>query len=327
MKPLVIGGTGFIGYNIVQALQAKGHHVRCTRRESSNTLFLRKLKPELVVADIEDTDSLRRAMRGCDVVFMAAGHYPRYSVGLRKQVAYAVSTIRNVLQAARETGINRFVFTSSVTTLRYAGGHRPVSEADGIAEPPGRSVYFAVKYAMEKEVEKELDRGMGGVILNVAGCLGPGDVKMGTGFFVVEMANRTLERYIDGPINFVDSGDVAGAHVAAALHESPARRYIVGNHNTTVTGLLTMISERYGVPMPLRKIPLRLGYRIGQVKEYAGYIKKQRVGIPLEFIDMLRFGQHYDCAKAREELCSISTPFEDTLDTSYDWFKKYKYIR
>ena len=235
MKPLVIGGTGFIGYNIVRALSDKGYRVRSTRRESSNTLFLRKLKPELVTADIEDVDSLKRAMQGCDVVFMAAAHYPRYSVGLNKQVRYAVETIRNVLRAARESGVGRFIFTSSVTTLKFTGGDHLAIEKDGIAEPPGRSVYFAVKYAMEKEVERELESGMGGTILNVAGCLGPGDIKMGTGFFVVEMANGTLEEYVDGRINFVDSEDVAEAHIAAALHGAPSRRYIVGNHNTTVS--------------------------------------------------------------------------------------------
>ncbi len=327
MKPLVIGGTGFIGYNIVRALSEKGYQVRSTRRESSNTLFLRKLKPELVTADIEDGASLKQAMKGCDVVFMAAGHYPRYSVGLNKQVAYAVRTIRNVLDAARENGIGRFIFTSSVTTLRYAGGDRLISEKDGIAEPPGRSVYFAVKYAMEREVARELESGMIGTILNVAGCLGPGDIKMGTGFFVVEMANRTLSRYIDGRINFVDSEDVAEAHIAAALHPAPARRYIVGNHNTTVSGLLAMISERYNVPMPQKKIPLGAGYRAALLKEYAGYFKKQRVSIPLEFVDMLRFGQHYDCSKVREELYNISTPLEITLDKSHEWFKKFKYIK
>lgn len=327
MNPLVIGGTGFIGYNIVKALIDKGFPVRSTRRESSNTLFLRKLKPQLVTADIEDRASLKLAMKGCDVVFMAAGHYPRYSVALKTQVAYAVRTIRNVLEAARESGIGRFIFTSSVTTLRYAGGKRLVSEQDGIAEPPGRSVYFAVKYAMEREVIRELEDGMSGTILNVAGCLGPGDIKMGTGFFVVEMANRTLSRYIDGRINFVDSEDVAEAHIAAALHPNPARRYIVGNHNTTVSGLLAMISERYDVPMPRKKLPLGAGYRAALLKEYAGYIRKQRVSIPLEFVDMLRFGQHYDCSKVRSGLYNISTPLEITLDKSYNWFKKFKYIK
>jgi dihydroflavonol-4-reductase len=238
-----------------------------------------------------------------------------------------VKTIRNVLRAARESGIDRFIYTSSVTTLKYSAGGRLVSEKDGIAEPPGRSVYFAVKYAMEKEVESELDGGMGGVILNVAGCLGPGDIKMGTGFFVVEMANRTLAEYVDGIINFVDSEDVAEAHIAAALHAAPSRRYIVGNHNASVTDLLAMISRRFNVPMPSKKVPLGTGFRKALVREYAGYIKKRRVSIPLEFVDMLRFGQHYDCTKVREELYNISTPLEITLDKSFDWFKKFKYIK
>ncbi len=80
MKALVVGGTGFFGLNLVRALRDAGWDVAATRRRSSNTIFLRRLGVPMLAATLEDEASLTAAMRDREVVFFAAGHYPRYSV-------------------------------------------------------------------------------------------------------------------------------------------------------------------------------------------------------------------------------------------------------
>lgn len=327
MKPLVIGGTGFIGYNLVKGLTEKGYPVRCIRRKSSNTILLRKLKPEMIYGDIEDINSLRNAMQGCDTVFMAAAHYPRYSVGLKKQVKYATQTIRNVLQAARENNIKRFIYTSSITTVLYLNSNnRLATEDDGIGQPPGRSVYFAVKHAMETEVLKAIEEGLSGTILCVAGCFGEADMKMGTASLLVNTINQTQPYWIDGKINIVDVADVVEVHIKAALADKISPRYIVGNHNIMIRDLLDIIVKRYNVPKLGKELPLFIGYYYTILKEYLSYFQKKRTSIPLEFVDMLRFSQYFDCTKVKKELYNISTPLEVTLDKTYNWFRKYKYI-
>ena len=77
MRAVVIGGTGFLGLNLVEALKAAGHEVVATRRPSSNTIFLRRLKVPLKAVRLEEPEGLAAALQGSEVAFFAAGHYPR----------------------------------------------------------------------------------------------------------------------------------------------------------------------------------------------------------------------------------------------------------
>ena len=89
MKALVVGGTGFVGMNVTRALVRHGHDVSATRRPHGNTLFARRLGAELAHADLESVESLSEVMRGREVVFMCAGHYPRYSLDCDAEVRMA----------------------------------------------------------------------------------------------------------------------------------------------------------------------------------------------------------------------------------------------
>lgn len=71
MRALVIGGTGFVGLNVVDALLARGIEVRATRRPRSFTVYLRRRRVEMVPASLEDPIALARALEGCDAVIVA----------------------------------------------------------------------------------------------------------------------------------------------------------------------------------------------------------------------------------------------------------------
>ncbi len=101
---LVTGATGCVGANIVEALLARGYSVRALRRVSSRLTALDGLEPELVIGDIMDVDSLRRAMSGCEVVFHLL--QCRSTGGASVDLLYQtnVAGTRNVLDAARAAG-------------------------------------------------------------------------------------------------------------------------------------------------------------------------------------------------------------------------------
>ena len=99
-RALVIGGTGFLGLNLVDELLAGGVEVRATRRRKSITAFLRKRPVELVNASFDDALSLKNAMVGCDAVFHVAGYYPRYSLDRDAALSEATAGIDAVCAAA-----------------------------------------------------------------------------------------------------------------------------------------------------------------------------------------------------------------------------------
>lgn len=118
MDALVTGGAGFIGSHLVDALLAKGMTVRvldnlATGRESNLAGSFGKI--ELLRGDIRDVDAVNRAVRGAKAVFHVAA-LPSVNGSITDPVLWNMVNIQgtlNVLAAARDAGVERFVFSSS----------------------------------------------------------------------------------------------------------------------------------------------------------------------------------------------------------------------
>ncbi len=63
-------------------------------------------------------------------------------------------------------------------------------------------------------------RGLPAVTMITGGCIGPGDVRVGTGSVIVGVVRGLLTWWVDGTVNLVDIGDVVGAHLLAAAGEN-----------------------------------------------------------------------------------------------------------
>jgi len=113
-KPvLVVGGTGFLGRQVVAALLSRGKAVRALVRPGSNASVLGSPEVEVVRGDMLDRPSLDAAMRGTDAVVARAAEYTRR----RKTDTAETDRLgnRNLADAAQSAGVRRFVFTSILT--------------------------------------------------------------------------------------------------------------------------------------------------------------------------------------------------------------------
>jgi dihydroflavonol-4-reductase len=324
-RALVIGGTGFIGVNVVDALIAEGVSVRVTTRPGSATLLLRKRKVERVPASLEEPEALRRAMDGCDTVFLTGAYYPRYSLSLDSALEDGVPGVKNACEAALAAGVERFVYTSTIATLGPAPAGRLADERDVLGAMPADSVYRGVKWAMEQAVEEAAARGLPLVTLLPGGCVGPNDVRVGSGAFIVGVVRGALPWFTDGTVNMVDVGDVALAHVRAAS-AAPGSRYCLGGHDLRIRELLERVAARFGGTFP----PLELGAEEARARaeaeERAAAPKRERVPIPREMVDLITTGQPVSNARAEQELGIRFTPLDDAMDRAYEWFARLKLV-
>jgi dihydroflavonol-4-reductase len=327
MRAVVLGGSGFLGLNLVEALRDAGHEVTATRRRSSNTIFLRRMKVSMATASLDDASSLTAAMDGADVVYFAAAHYPRYSVDTDAQVAEAVAGARNVTLAARRAGVPRLVYTGSVVTVGRPEDGRLARETDGVAEVPDGSTYFAVKVAIERALFETT--GVDIVHLLPTGCLGPYDHKVGTGFFVVGLATGALDVFVDGRTNLVDARDVAAAHVAAATRGQPGERYILGGHNVRVRELVAEMAAILDAEVPGCELSPEGALALATEEEERCVREggKGRPKLSREIVDMILHGQHVDSVRAEKELGFRARPLVDTIRASRDWYAANGYLR
>jgi uncharacterized protein YbjT (DUF2867 family) len=132
---LVTGGTGFVGGHVVQALRGSDQQVRALVRERSSGTKLESWGAELVEGDVTSPESLRRAAEGADAVV----HLVAIRQGKREEFQRVmVEGTRNLLAAAKEAGVGRFVHMSALGTS---------------AETKDLVPYYGAKWQMEQDVK------------------------------------------------------------------------------------------------------------------------------------------------------------------------------
>jgi NADH dehydrogenase len=133
---LVTGGTGFVGPHVVHALRARDVSVRALVRDRRRGSRLVAWGAELVEGDVTDPASLRRAFSGVDAVVHLVAIIRGSRADFERVMAQGT---RNVVAAAKEAGIRRFVLASAL----------------GLDERTKDAVpYFAAKWEMERAIKE-----------------------------------------------------------------------------------------------------------------------------------------------------------------------------
>ncbi|WP_298615860.1 SDR family oxidoreductase [uncultured Odoribacter sp.] len=154
MKVLVTGGAGFIGSNLCEALLAQDHEVVCLDNFATghieNLLPLIQQYPitfKLIVGDIRNPEDCRKAVDGVEYVLheAALGSVPRSIKDPITTNATNISGFLNMLIAARDAGVKRFVYAASSSTY---GDSKTLPKVEDIIGKP-LSPYAITKYVNE----------------------------------------------------------------------------------------------------------------------------------------------------------------------------------
>ncbi len=219
----------------------------------------------------------------------------------------------------------RLVYTSSTGTLERA--ESGLADESSIPRTmPVDSVYRATKWAMERELERHLDRGLDAITVLPGACLGPQDARLGTGGLLVAAVHGSLPWWVEGPVNVVDVGDVALAQLAAARKARAGDRFCVAGHDTTLGNVLSRLVARYGGRVPLTPISADEARARADAEERAAEAKRERVAFPRELVDLVTNGQRVSSARAERELGVTFRPMTETLDRAWAWFARHRYL-
>src|SRR5207253_4762196 len=236
---LVTGGTGFLGRALVERLLSVGNLVKALARSDASSSALGALGAEPVRGDVLDLEALAATMRGCDVVYHAAGANafclrdpsPMFEVNVRGS--------RNVVLAAARAGVRRVVYTSSAATLGEAGG------TIGSERSPHRgwflSDYERSKFEAEQAVFTTADEtGLDVVSVNPASVQGPGRVT-GSTRLLLDYVNGRLKAIVDSQLSLVDIADCTEGHLLAGERGTPGERYVLSGATLSVRDGLALV--------------------------------------------------------------------------------------
>ncbi|HEY7490900.1 MAG TPA: NAD-dependent epimerase/dehydratase family protein [Candidatus Tectomicrobia bacterium] len=141
MRVLVTGSTGFIGTHLVAALVARGWHVRCLVRATSNRMPLAAQPVEYVVGTLQDRQALQQAVQGMELIVHLAGVTKVYHAAEYDRINYGGT--QQLLEACAEScpTLRKFLYISSIAAAGPSPTGVPLKESDAPQPvgPYGRS--------------------------------------------------------------------------------------------------------------------------------------------------------------------------------------------
>ncbi len=322
----ITGSTGFVGANLTRLLLDQGYSVRSLTRPSSNLANLRGLIDqgldiEIVQGSLTDPD-LADKMQGCRYCFHVAALYSLWQRD-RPQLHQAnVLGTRNILAAAKQVGIERTVYTSSVAAIGVRTDGTLADET--YQSPPEKLIsdYKQSKYWAEQEAVQAAQAGQDIVIVNPSTPIGPRDIKpTPTGDIILRFLRRKMPAYVDTGLNLIDVRDVAQGHLLALHKGQSGQRYILGHQNTSLKELLELLSDITGLSAPKTTVPLWLPLGVAWMEENVLAKVGYQPTVPLDGVRMSSQSMYYDTSKAVRDLGLPQSPIRDAVADAVDWFR------
>ncbi|MEZ5987530.1 MAG: NAD-dependent epimerase/dehydratase family protein [Planctomycetota bacterium] len=315
----VTGATGFVGSVLCRVLAERGTTLRCLVRPGSAAENLAGVPYDRVDGDLGTEGPLGEAMAGADEVWHLAA-----LVSFRRRDAEAMRRINVdgtalVARLARERGVGRMLYMSSVAAVGHAPDRRPIGEDAPYNFGRHRIPYCDTKRGGELAVRAEVERGLDAVVVNPSSMYGPGDRRKAEGSLLQAVAYDRVPFCPSGGLNAADVRDVVSGTVAAMERGRTGERYILGGENLTGRQLFTKIAAVLG------KRPPRLTLPRWAMRLYAAVLSAVDAVRPLEppltgaLARMAPLYMWYSCRKAEDELGYAAYPIELALKQCFDW--------
>jgi dihydroflavonol-4-reductase len=323
----VTGATGFLGSHVARALLARGADLRLLVRPTSRLDNIADLAAERVTGDLRDVESLRRGMAGCEFVFHVAADYRLWARNCQELYESNVDGTRNMLQAARDSGVRRVIYTSSVATMGFGTDGAVADENSPVSLDNMIGDYKRSKFMAEQMVLQAGRSAQNVVMVNPTTPVGERDIKpTPSGQIIVDFLKRKFPAYVDTGLNLVDVIDCAEGHLLAMEKAKPGERYILGGENLTLKQILDKLGEITGLPSPKVKVPYGVALAAGVWGSVVvGGMLKREPRATAEAVKMSRKKMFVTSARAERELGWVSRPVDNALRRAVDWFRSHGY--
>jgi dihydroflavonol-4-reductase len=250
MRVLITGANGHLGANVARALLKHGYEVIPFVRQNADLRGLNGLGLEYRYGDVMDQQSLIAAAEGCDVLIHMAATYRYWATDPQEILQPALIGTRNAMSAAKEAGIGRVVYTSTIWAVGVGKCPEEIRTPTDWNED-ARNPYAVAKTQAEREAWRMADElGLEMISICPSGLLGPYDYRITPSTDVIRgLINGTTPVY-KGGLSYVDIGKVAEIHARAVEMGKVGERYIAAGENMLVSKYGEIITKLTGSKPP-----------------------------------------------------------------------------
>jgi len=278
---LVTGATGLLGSHIVEKLLEQDRPVRVLVRPGSDTRILDEWNVEKATGDITDPSSLPAAMEGVETVYHAAaqvGDWGPWS----QFVAVSIDGTANMLAAARDAGVKRFLHVSSISAYGHPDGEGMVLDETA---PLGVNLHKWSYYSRAKVVAEKLAWAAyhaGEVPVTVvkpSWLYGPRDrASMPRMIRAIRSGKAKLIGDGNNLFNLTYAGNEAeGCILAAGSDKAVGQSYNLSSDGEITQGqYINKIAECLGVGPVTKKVPYTVAKHAAFVMELFGHIFRRK---------------------------------------------------
>jgi farnesol dehydrogenase len=328
-KVFVTGGTGFIGTRLVNELARRGHTVHVLKRPTSNIDGLEDGKIRFFEGDLSDCDSIRKGMEGCQQVYHLAAYARNWAKDSTIYYRSNVEGFCDAWEAAKSSGVERIVFTSTFVTCGPAAPGKVEDETRYCSIAECCTDYQASKTMGEKQACEYADQGFPVVIVNPTRVYGPGKMTEGNA------VSRMIDLYDRGrfPLllnqgvnvgNYALVEDVVQGLILAMEKGRIGERYILGGENVSLKQLFNLIDEIGEKRHARINIPpwVALLYSRWEEKKarWFGYYPLITTGWVKTFLQ----DWAYSSTKAEKELGYKITPLRQGIQITLKWLRQLR---
>ena len=324
---LVTGATGFVGSAVARALQDRGHTLRLLVRPGSDRTLIEGLieaRGETVTGDLRDPASLTAAVAGCRYLVHVAADYRLWVPDPAPMMETNVAGTVALLRAARDAGVERIVYCSSVAALGLIGDGTPGTETTEVHPESIVGVYKQSKYQAEQAVRALVrDEAVPAVIVNPSAPVGPRDIRpTPTGKMVLDAAAGRMPAYIDTGLNIIHVDDVAHGHVLALERGQIGESYILGGEDLEMPHLLAMVDDIMARPRRRVRLPSGALVPLAIAMEAAARTFRTEPRVTREMLAMAKKRMFFSSAKAAAELGYTARPARQAFADAIAWFRQ-----
>ncbi len=319
---LVTGAGGHLGNVLVRELVARKEKVRAMILPGENLTSLEGLEVEIFEGNILDKARLLQACEGVDLVFHLASlvAITEDKIDLMRRVN--VEGTQNVIDAARETGVRRLVYTSSIHALQRPEPDVTIDESLQFDPVNPAGPYDRTKAQVTLLVLKAAEEGLDAVVVCPTGVIGPYDFKRSElGEMMLSWMKKGPSLSVQGKFDFVDVRDVALGHILAAEKGKRGETYLLSGEQLQISVMRSLVQQAAGIDTTEIKFPARLAAFVAPLAEFFYKITRTKPKFTRYSIETLRSNSKISSHKAQRELGYKPRRLYDTIKETVDWWK------
>ena len=318
---LITGAAGHLGNVLARELLGRGEKVRVLVLPDEKLSSLEGLDVEIFEGNILDAEALRKACVGVRRIYHMAALVGITADSIELMRRVNIEGTANVIEAARECGAERLIYTSSIHAFKRPDHGIVIDETVAFDTNNPAGPYDQTKAEASVLVLEATKKGLDAVIICPTGVIGPFDFSRSEmGGMFLDWMKKQPSISMEGHFDFVDVRDVALGEIAVAEKGRSGEVYLLAGHHVDISGLRRLVQQMRGIKTPEIRFSADFAKFLAPMAEIFYKVTKTRPRFTKYAVETLQSNSDVSHEKAERELGYKPRSMLVTVKDTVEWW-------